>query len=198
VATGGKCGSTRSATSTPGLVHGDCDRQVLDRQAGRVEERDLLRPAPSFRPAEDDVADLRHPVAVDPTCGDGAGQLPASRGLRPVVAEEHAALERRMLELRLAPGVGSQGRDVLAGPQVGFVDNRRGAWRHRDHHVLGRRLGAIPRTPSELGSERIRHVRADVRADAGAIAGGHQAACRRRSVHATADDPHRLGVGGAE
>ena len=67
------------------------ERQVLDREAGRVEQRDLVGAGAPVRRAGEDGAELGHVVARDEAGLDRAGQLAAVAGLRPLVAEEPAA-----------------------------------------------------------------------------------------------------------
>jgi hypothetical protein len=48
------------------MVHDlDTDREVLDRQAGRVEDRDLVRPRTSCCIAREDRAQFRHTLAPE-------------------------------------------------------------------------------------------------------------------------------------
>src|SRR5215204_372099 len=139
----------------PRLVHRDRDPQVLDREAGGVEKRDLIVRSPPLGAAQDHVAELRHVLPAHLPRGYAAGQLTAGRRLRPLVAEETAALERRKLELGLALGVGAQRGQMLAGAQIRFDDHGLNSRGHGRDHVLGRGLGAIAGPPAKLFRERL-------------------------------------------
>ena len=78
------------------------DREVLDREARGVEQRDLVVAPPALCVAGQHGAELRHVVAPDDPGLDAGGQLAAVARLLPVVAEETSAAELRHRDLRLA------------------------------------------------------------------------------------------------
>ena len=70
---------------------GDRDREVLDREAGGVEQRHRIVVRPAGGGAREHRAEVGDVLAGDRAGLDGAGELPAVGGLRPLVAEERAA-----------------------------------------------------------------------------------------------------------
>src|SRR4051794_12688664 len=81
--------------------HGQGDAQVLDGEAGRVEQGDLLLAAPSLSAAQQDISDLGDPVARHNAGRNSSRQLPALRRLFPLVAEQAAPLEGAEFDLGL-------------------------------------------------------------------------------------------------
>src|SRR5215216_329870 len=63
-------------TCPPRLEHGLGDREVLNREARGVEQRDLVVRASALRPPRQDVADLGDRVAAQASGRDRARQLP--------------------------------------------------------------------------------------------------------------------------
>src|SRR5262249_38176422 len=129
----------------PALVDRLADRQVLNRQARRVEERDLLGPTASLLLAVQHVPQLDDVVASDDPSVDAVRELAARAGLLPLVAEEPATLDRIEVDLLLAVRVGAQDRQVLSGAEVRIEEHELVARRHRDDDVLGGGLAAIAR-----------------------------------------------------
>src|SRR5215207_4752253 len=176
---------------TPRTVHRDRDPQVLDREAGRVEQRDLVVRPPPLRTAHDHVAELGHLIPAHGARGHAAGQLAASSGLCPLVAEQAAPLDRRQLDLGLPLRVGAQRRQMLARTQIRFTDDHAVARRHGHDDVLDGRVSTISRAPAQLRRERLGSLEPHVRAHAGAVAGAREATRGPGAVHAAPDDPHR-------
>src|SRR4051794_27098567 len=99
------------------------DRQVLDRESGRVEQRDLLVRSSTWRHAGQHLAQLRHFGLSQESRLDGAGQLAAVRGLLPLVAEDAAARYGVDVRLGLPRSVGPQHVEVEAGAEVARGDD---------------------------------------------------------------------------
>ena len=93
------------------------DREILDRQPCRVEERDVLALRRPSAVPDEHLAELRHVVARDEACRDRGGELAAVARLLPVVAEDDAPGDLLRRDLGLSRAVGAHERDVLAGPQ---------------------------------------------------------------------------------
>ena len=102
---------------------------------------------------------------VDAPRGDRAGQLAALRGLLPLVAEQRAAARAPRARPRPSVRVGAEHGEVLAGAQVGGLDHRLVAGRHRDDDIGGGRLRARPDAPAELRRQRLGGRRDGVGAD---------------------------------
>src|SRR4051794_3753506 len=98
----------------PGFVNSANDRQVLDRQAGRVEERDLFGVPATDRAAGDDGADLGHVDPSHATGRDRGGQLATAAGLLPLVAEEATVAQRLRLDFCFSSAVGAEYGQVLS------------------------------------------------------------------------------------
>src|SRR5690242_7720019 len=78
----------RDRALPPCLDDGHRDRQVLDREPGRVEERDRLLPAAPARLAGEDGAEIGDDAAADLSPRDRARELAPGGRLLPLVAEE--------------------------------------------------------------------------------------------------------------
>ena len=126
------------------------DREVLDRQAGGVEQRHGLRARAAGGLAGQDGAEVGDAVAGHEALLDGAGQLAAVRGLRPLVAEQRAGGDGADRRLRLAGAVGAEHVEVLAGVQVAGVDDDLGAGRDAADDLGVERLLAGPDGPAQL------------------------------------------------
>ena len=114
------------------LERADHDRQVLDRQAGRVEQGDLGVRRSSAVQAGADLSELGDVLTPDAPCRGRPGQLAAVACLLPLVAEEAAvterSLDRRDLGLGLAGPVGAEQIQMLTrakrvprGPPARFL-----------------------------------------------------------------------------
>ena len=120
------------------------------------------RRASALGAARNHVPELGDPVTAHQARRNGPGELAASGGLLPLVAEQAAALQRGELDLGLSPHVGAQHRQVLARPQVRTEDHRLLSGRHGRHQILEPRLRrARPtRQPSSAASASARSGRA--------------------------------------
>src|SRR5207344_3465823 len=77
-----------------GLCVGDLrDREILDCEAGRVEEGDVARAPPSLRLADEQLAELGDVRARDCSGRDRRGELATVAGLLPVVAAQVSPAE---------------------------------------------------------------------------------------------------------
>ena len=126
----------------PALVDGLADRQVLDRQAGRVEERDLVGRVPASAAAGQDVTELGHVLCASPV-----RHRPRWRARRP---RSPAPTRRRRGGSARSPSRSTSCLPCASAPSTArcwpgrrsrIEDHRLLARRHRDHDVLGGGLG---------------------------------------------------------
>src|SRR5262245_65558568 len=97
------------------LDRGECDREVLDREPGRVERRDLDVRLPSVRVSGQHSAELRHSAALELACLDRVHMLAVVARLLPVVREDPCAQQLVAGALRLGRACGTHQAHVLAG-----------------------------------------------------------------------------------
>jgi hypothetical protein len=114
--------------------------------------------------------------------------------LRPLVAEEAAAVDCVELRLRLAGAVGAQHVQVDAGPQVIRADDRLVPRRDAGDHVARERVLARAGLPPQLARQRTGGLGVEVEADARPELGRRQAARRPGAVEAAADHADRARV----
>ena len=183
------------------LQRAEHDRQVLDRQAGRVEQRDLGRRLAAGREAGADRsrAPSRPRDATIP-CGDRARQLAAVARLVPLVAEEPAlGSDARRSPRRVA--------SALPGPSA---PSRFRCWPARRRRRLDHRLVARGDGADDVAGERLGEVAdlpAELRRDAAPAASGsgskhtpgpYSASAMQRPTHVPCSpqpiEPDRRGV----
>src|SRR5712692_11875295 len=97
------------------LERNERDREILEREARRVERRRLVVGAPSRRVAGEYVADLRDIRTREQARLDSGGALAAVAGLFPVVTEHAHTGELGDRDLRLARTVRAHQAHVLSG-----------------------------------------------------------------------------------
>ena len=178
----------------PGVVCGGRDGEVLDGQAGRVEERHRAGVRAPRRVAGKHGAEIGDHVAGDDALLDRRRQLAAVAGLRPFVAEQRARDDRRNGRLRLARAVGAEHVQVQARTQIADVDDRLGARRDAADDVTGQRVVPVADRPAELVGHGLRHLGARIGAHARPVPRGGQATRRPRPVQPTAHDPGRARI----
>ena len=118
-------------------------REILDREPGRVEQRDVAGASAAVRVSHENGAEVGDVVATDHAGIDGTGELTAVARLLPVVAEEVRAAEFLDGDLGLSGPVGSHQRDVLARLERARGIEDVGARGHRDHDLARERLRSI-------------------------------------------------------
>ena len=180
------------------LDGGERDREILDREPGRVECRDLLVGAPTFGRAGQHCAELRDVAFGHEPRVDGVRELAAVGGLLPVVREEAATQQLPVGRLRLAGAVGAHQRHVLAGPERPLGQQHLVAGRHGHQQVGGQNLiGRRRDARAELLRDRSGAGGVDVPQEHVAAARGERAR-GRAAVHAGAHDGGRRRIGAAE
>ena len=114
---------------------------------------------------------------------------PPWRGLRPLVAEQRAGARRRRRSPRPCPGRRRRAcSGACPGRRSSTSTTTSCARRDAVDDVGGERVGARAGAPAELLGERLGGLVARVEADAGAVAGGRQAARGPGAVQPAADD----------
>ena len=167
------------------------DRQVLDRQAGRVEERDLssVSGGPPRRRSITSPISVTSSRVTNPAATAAASSPPA-------LACSHSSQNRR--QRAIASG-STSALPWASAPSTAMCWPGRRSARGRparppgsgDDHVLRRGLLAVAAPPAELVRQRLAGS-ARVGADARAVAGGRQTARRPGAVDAAADQPDRF------
>ena len=149
---------------------------------------------PALRPAGQHRAELGHVIALHAAGFDRGGQLATVTRLRPLVAEEAAAVDRVELRLGLARPVGAEQVQVDARLEVGGEYHRLVAGRDAGDDVARERVLARAGLPAQLAGQRAGRLRVNVEAEARPELGRRQAARGPGAVEAAADDPDRAGV----
>ena len=178
------------ASLAPRLERRRGDREVLDREAGRVEQRHRLGAGPSGHLAGQHRAELADAIAVNQPGVDRPGQLAAVRGLRPLVAEQRARRDRADGGLGLAGAVGSEHVEVQARPADPRLRPRPHGPGVTQHTTSQPSACSREPGPAELGGEGGRGVGVGIGAHARAVPGGGHAPCGPDTVQPAADDPH--------
>src|SRR5215211_6783819 len=177
------------APCTVRLDQREAEREVLNRQAGGVEQRNPIRCGAPRVGTGEDLAELGDLVPRHETALHCAGELAPVARLSPVVAEELAPGHRRGLGLGLAGRVGAEHVEVKARPQVVLEHDWLVAWGHAGHDVAGERLLAGAHGPAELTRELARGLGVRVEADPGRVLRRGEAARGPGAVEAAADHP---------
>src|SRR3982751_1768638 len=99
------------------LESGECDGQILDREPGRVECRDLLVRAPALLVTAQYRPELGRLLTFQRACFDRVHELAVVTRLLPVVAEDPGSDELLDRDLRLPWAVGAHQAHVLPRQQ---------------------------------------------------------------------------------
>ena len=175
--------------------HREADRQVLDGEAGGVEQRDGLGPRAPRRPRRS--ARRRARARRRGSRGRPRPRRSARRRGWPAPTRRRTARAppRRPTSASALPGPsapsmlrcrpGRRSRSSTTGSEPG---------RDAGHDVAGERVLAAARLPAELARQPAGGLGVGVEADARPVLGGRQAARRPGAVQAAADDADGAGV----
>src|SRR5206468_2020403 len=137
-----------------GALH-RCERdgEVLDREAGRVEDGDVARRLAAGRLSHENCAELVRLVLSDRTGLDGVSELAVVACLFPVVTEDASTRHLADRNLGLTRAAGAHQADVLSRLQRAFRKQNLVAGRHRGYQIGGECLLA---RASHAGAELVR------------------------------------------
>src|SRR5919109_196141 len=124
------------------LERGERDRQVLDREAGGVEDRDVVVALATRGLPGQNVSQLRYIFPREDTLLDRRFEVARLACLLPLVAEDVDTRELSHRDLRLAGPVSAHQARVLSGPQRTLSDDDLPAGRDRRDDVRGE--GLVP------------------------------------------------------
>ena len=168
------------------LDGGERDREILNREAGRVEHRDLVFAAASFRGSGEHVSELRCIGSRDASGFDGVRKVAVVRRLLPVVAEDADARELLDRDLGLARAVGAHEAHVLPRTERTLREDRLTPGSHGDDDRRRERLGARDNRRADFVGDRAGARLVDVVHDDAPPARGERSR-DGTAVHAGAD-----------